>query len=210
MDLMSFSWAELFSIALIHFFAVASPGPDFAIVLKQALNQGRLAAIFTSLGIGFGILLHVTYSLVGIGIIIQTTPWLLSILLYVAAGYLIWIGVGALRSKANTSALTTASNTSKKSLLKSFGIGFLTNGLNPKATLFFLSLFTVAIAVETPTTHKIVYGLYMAVATALWFIAVSVTVTHSKVRVFYQQKGYLFDRAMGVVLIGMAILLLLT
>ena len=204
---MSFNWTEFISIAIIHLFAVASPGPDFAVVLKQALGQGRKAAIITSVGIGSGILLHVTYSLVGIGLLIQTTPWLLNTLLYFAAAYLIWMGVGALRSKAEPNDESIISKASTKTLVKCFGIGFLTNGLNPKATLFFLSVFTVAIAVDTPVEFKIIYGVYMALATAAWFILVSMCITHHRIRKFYQRKGYLFDRAMGLVLISMAVYL---
>jgi threonine/homoserine/homoserine lactone efflux protein len=204
---MSFNWTEFISIAIIHLFAVASPGPDFAVVLKQALGQGRKAAVITSVGIGSGILLHVTYSLVGIGLLIQTTPWLLNTLLYFAAAYLIWMGVGALRSKAAPNDELIISKASTKTLVKCFGIGFLTNGLNPKATLFFLSVFTVAIAVDTPVEFKIIYGVYMAIATAAWFILVSMCITHHRIRKFYQRKGYLFDRAMGLVLISMAVYL---
>mgnify|MGYP003659680268 FL=1 len=89
-------------------------------------------------------------------------------------------------------------------------IGFITNGLNPKATLFFLSVFTVAISSETLLSHKIIYGLYMAVATAAWFIFLSVIITHRRVRAFYELNGYIFDRIMGVVLIIMALFLVLT
>ena len=68
-------WVEFITIAGVHFFAVASPGPDFAIVLKHSVSYGRRAAVITSVGIGLGILIHVAYSLLGIGIIIATTPW---------------------------------------------------------------------------------------------------------------------------------------
>lgn len=209
-EVTAFSWLELFSIAVIHFFAVASPGPDFAVVLKQSMQQGRAAAISTSIGIGTGILLHVTYSLIGIGLIIKTTPWLLNILLYLAAAYLAWIGISALKSQPHGQTKLSAVPVPQKSLIKSFMIGFITNGLNPKATLFFLSVFTVAISSETLLSHKIIYGLYMAVATAAWFIFLSVVITHRKVRAFYELNGYIFDRIMGVVLIIMALFLVVT
>ncbi len=209
-DITGFNWLELFSIAVIHFFAVASPGPDFAVVLKQSMQQGRAAAVSTSIGIGTGILLHVTYSLIGIGLIIKTTPWLLNILLYLAAAYLAWIGVSALKSRANGQIHLSAVPVPQKSLTKSFMIGFITNGLNPKATLFFLSVFTVAISSETLLSHKIIYGLYMAAATAAWFIFLSIVITHRKVRAFYELNGYIFDRVMGVVLIIMALFLVVT
>jgi len=208
-DVSSFNWVEFFSIAVIHFFAVASPGPDFAVVLKQSVQQGRACAISTSVGIGSGILLHITYSLIGIGLIIKTTPWLLNVLLYFAAAYLAWIGVTALRSQSQGQTQVASNATAPKSLMKSFMLGFITNGVNPKATLFFLSLFTVAISSDTLLEHKIIYGVYMAMATAAWFIFLSIVITHKRVRAFYELNGYIFDRVMGVVLIAMALFLVL-
>ena len=67
-------WVEFLTIASVHLLAVASPGPDFAIVLKHSISFGRRAAIVTSIGVGFAILIHVAYSLLGIGILIKTTP----------------------------------------------------------------------------------------------------------------------------------------
>lgn len=208
-ELLPFNWIEFFSIAVIHFFAVASPGPDFAIVLKQSIQQGRAAAVTTSIGIAIGILLHVCYSLIGIGVIIKTTPWLLTSLLYLAAGYLAWIGFSALRSKHHNDAeiIVNKNASDKKSFATSFMLGFITNGLNPKATLFFLSVFTVAISTDTSLLHKVVYGIYMAAATGLWFIFIAIVITHKNVRHFYQSNGYIFDRVMGAVLIVMAIFL---
>ncbi|MFQ3192719.1 MAG: threonine/homoserine/homoserine lactone efflux protein [Gammaproteobacteria bacterium] len=209
MGAITFNWVEFFSIAVIHFFAVASPGPDFAVVLKQSIQQGRASAISTSVGIGSGILLHVTYSLIGIGLIIKTTPWLLNILLYLAAGYLTWIGISAIRSQPNGQTQVAPATDAPKSLFKSFMLGFITNGVNPKATLFFLSVFTVAISSNTLLSHKIIYGLYMAIATAGWFIFLSIVITHKRVRVFYELNGYIFDRIMGIILIVMALFLVL-
>ena len=57
---------EFFKVALAHLLAVVSPGPDFAVVLRQSLTHGRRTAIWTSVGVGTAILLHVGYSLLGL------------------------------------------------------------------------------------------------------------------------------------------------
>lgn len=201
-------WA---SIALMHFVAVVSPGPDFAIVLKQGLQKGLQAALWTSLGIGTGILLHVSYSILGISIIIKTTPWLYQALLFIAAAYFIWIGVSALKSKSQAQNQDNNSDSGQTRGLwyKAFSLGFIVNGLNPKATLFFLALFTAAIPAETPLNTQVFYGVYLACATAIWFCFLSFITTISSIRIAYQQHGHWFDRLMGFVLIGMAIFLLL-
>ncbi len=200
-------WPEFLLIATAHLLAVASPGPDFAIVLRYAVRYGRTTAIYTSLGIGCAILLHVTYSLVGIGVLIQTTPWLFQALSVLAALYLIYLGQGAIRAKAPASTsdtLATEQVLAWPAPRAAFYAGFITNGLNPKATLFFLSLFAVVISAETPLAYKAFYGVYMALATAAWFTLLSFLLTQSKVRYFLLAKGFWFDRIMGILLLMLA------
>lgn len=207
---MSF-WPEFLLIAFVHLMAVASPGPDFAIVLRYAVRFGRKQALYASIGIGLAILLHVTWSLVGIAVLIKTTPWLFKTLSLLAAGYLIYIGLQAIRSKASGhSDLTQNGDEVVPSAKKAFIAGFITNGLNPKATLFFLSLFAVIISPDTPLNYKIIYGVYMSLATAAWFCMLSIVLTHTKVRGFLLLKGYWFDRLMGVLLLALAMHLVIS
>ena len=209
---MSF-WPEFLLIATVHLMAVASPGPDFAIVLRYAVRFGRRQALFASVGIGVAILLHVSWSLIGIAVLIQTTPWLFKALSLAAAAYLAYIGVQALKSKAAPypeQAIAGVDNDTVPSAKRAFIAGFITNGLNPKATLFFLSLFAVIISPVTPLSYKIIYGVYMAVATAGWFCMLSMLLTHTKVRAFLLLKGYWFDRAMGLLLLALAMHLLIS
>lgn len=204
-------WLEFITIASVHLLAVASPGPDFAIVLKHSISFGRRAAIITSIGVGVAILIHVAYSLLGIGILIKTTPMLFQMFSYAAATYLLYLGWGAIRSPAPASLeqgdirkeIQTISDK------KAFVVGFLTNGLNPKATLFFLSVFAVAVSPDTPNMIKLGYGLYLAIATGIWFCVLSMFLSSKKVSQFIGQKGYWFDRVMGVVLILLAIKLVM-
>jgi RhtB (resistance to homoserine/threonine) family protein len=200
-------WA---TIALMHFVAVVSPGPDFAIVLKQSLQKGLRPALWTSCGIAVGILLHVIYSIAGVSLVISTTPWLYQTLLYVAAAYFIWIGFSALRSKPTVEGTKADDEIAKSTWYKAFGLGFLTNGLNPKATLFFLALFTGFIPIETTLATKAFYGVYLALATGVWFCIVSYITNFKNIRFAYQSHGHWFDRLMGVVLIAMALMLLWT
>jgi RhtB (resistance to homoserine/threonine) family protein len=208
---LSLYWLEFITIASVHFLAVASPGPDFAVVLKHSIQFGRRAAVITSIGIGLGILIHVSYSLLGIGILIKTTPMLFQIFSYVAAAYLFYLGWGALRSKARVTSdsdnqVVNIANITDK---KAFMVGFLTNGLNPKATLFFLSVFAVAVSADTPNSIKVIYGIYLSIATGLWFCALSYFLSSTRVRIFLGKNGHWFDRIMGLILILLAIKLVL-
>tara|TARA_R110000772_G_scaffold12947_17_gene38800 strand:- start:3413 stop:4048 length:636 start_codon:yes stop_codon:yes gene_type:complete len=208
---LSLYWGEFLTIAAVHLLAVASPGPDFAIVLKHSINYGRRCAMITSIGVGAAILLHVTYSLLGIGLLLKTNPLLFKIFSYVAAAYLIYIAIGALRSSApdNKDRTQHGSNVNQISDKKAFTVGFLTNGLNPKATLFFLSVFAVAVSADTPNSIKLIYGLYLAFATGVWFCFLSYLLSTRKVRTFISQYSHWFDRVMGAVLLLLAAKLVL-
>lgn len=221
---------QFFLIAAVHLIAVASPGPDFAIILKQSIRYDRRTAIFTSFGIATGILLHVTYSLVGVGLIIASDERLFTALKYIAASYFCYIAWHGLRankpdnnhelrvvsseeSKVSDELLDTSREKNKEtcpSAKKAFFTGFLINGLNVKATLFFVSLYSVIIAPETPFFIKLSYGLYMTIATGVWFVCLSYLLTHPRIRFFLQIKGYLLDRLMGGVLLVLAIQLVLS
>ncbi|MEC9262142.1 MAG: LysE family transporter [Pseudomonadota bacterium] len=199
--------SEFITIALVHLVAVASPGPDFAIVVRNSISYGRRIAMYTSVGVGLGILLHVAYSLIGLSVVIKTTPWLYSAISYLSAAYLLYLAWGALRAGPSDSAATvcTTGQTAVISPKKALVSGFLTNGLNPKATLFFLSLFTAIIDIETPFAVKAMYGVYLAVATGAWFCFLSYLLSTSKVAKLIGDKGYWLDRLMGVVLVALAI-----
>lgn len=197
---------EFLLIVISHFFAVASPGPDFALVLKQSIQKGRKNALVTSAGIATGILVHVSYCVLGVAIVISQSPTLFAVLKYLAAAYLAYIGVMALRAKpATQQAEQLLEHTQPESMVKAFSRGFLVNALNPKATLFFLSLFTLVISVETPLLIQAGYGLYMAIATLIWFSFLSVVLSKVQVRGFFLRAGHWFDRGIGVVLIGLAV-----
>lgn len=211
MEFIQLYWVEFVTIATIHLLAVASPGPDFAVVLKHSVSFGRRAAMFTSVGVGAGILIHVAYSLLGIGVLIETTPWLFNVISYLAAAYLAYLGWGALQSKPSEGANEEEGELSQHSMSdkKALWTGLLTNGLNPKATLFFLSLFAVVISAQTPNSVKMFYGVYLAFATGMWFCALSYFLSSKQVRGVLLQHGYWFDRVMGIALILLAVKLVL-
>ncbi|PSF05282.1 lysine transporter LysE [Marinobacter fuscus] len=202
-------WLEFMTVALVHLLAVASPGPDFAVMIRQALTQTRRNAMMTTAGIGIGILLHVGYSLLGIGLIIQQSVMLFTVLKVIGALYLLWIAWHCLRAKPGGIHVETREARIQTGWA-AFRLGFLTNALNPKATLFFVSLFSVIINPGTPILLQAGYGLYMALATGLWFTLVTLFFTQPRVRRGFNRFGHWLDRAMGGILVLLAGQLLLS
>ncbi len=198
-------WAQFLTVALIHLLAVASPGPDFAIVVRESVNHGRHAGLWVALGVGCGIFLHVFYSLLGIGLLVAQSVLLFNTLKWLAVAYLLYLGINALRAKPATLNLAEQGpRLSAPTARQAFVRGFITNGLNPKATLFFLSLFSVVIDPQTPLLIQAGYGLYLASATALWFCLLGLLFSQARVRSGFARMGHWFDRVMGAVLVGLA------
>lgn len=202
--------SQFATIAFFHLLAVASPGPDFAVVVKQSVSHGRVTALWTSFGVGTGIFLHVLYSLLGIGVVVSQSLVAFTVMKYMGAAYLVYIGCKALRARPASPHYYSAGRKATPSAGRAYWTGFLTNGLNPKATLFFLSLFTVVIAPETPLAIQFGYGAYMACATALWFSGISLLFGHGRVRSLFGRVGHWFDRVMGGALVVLGLKLALT
>lgn len=191
------------TVIVAHTLAIASPGPDFAVVLRQATTQGRAPALWTSIGIGAGIAVHVSYALLGIALIISQTPWLMRVIQLAGAAYLLWIAWQAMRAQpADGDAVGVG--TQAQSAIRSLRIGFVTNVLNPKATLFFLALFTTVIGPVTPMWLQLGLGVWLCLATAAWFALVSVLFTGAAARRWFVARAHWIDRGMGVILLALA------
>ena len=208
---MAFPFIEFFIIVGAFGLGAISPGPDFAMVLRQSIVHGRGAALFTSVGIATAILVHGTYTLLGLGLIISQSLFLFSMLKYAGAAYLIWLGVGALRAPPpKPPAKMEPRQSGEQNWQKAFAIGFLTNLLNPKVALFFLALFTTLVSADTLVAFKIIYIGAMAGLLFIWFSLVSFVFTTAKVREGFYRTGVWFNRITGVALILLALRLVVT
>ncbi|MSR71390.1 MAG: LysE family translocator [Candidatus Taylorbacteria bacterium] len=198
---------QLLTIAIVHLLAVMSPGPDFAMVTRNSLIYSRKIGIYTSLGLAFGIAVHVIYSLLGIAFLIAKSIILFNIIKYIGAGYLIYIGYKSLKAKPATQVTTESILVEKKeiSIRSTIWTGFLTNVLNPKATLFFLALFTQVIDPLTPKFIQALYGIEMMTMTFIWFTVVSILFSNSLVKSKVTRIGHRIEQITGVVLIALGI-----
>lgn len=191
------------TVALIHLLAVISPGPDFAMITHTSLTRSRRSAVWAAAGLGLGILVHVTYSLLGIGFVISQSILLFSTIKLLGAGYLIYIGSKAIRAKKQTAMSPTAAASRENDMtsFQALRLGFLTNVLNPKATIFFVSVFAQVINPETPSSWKLLYGAEMSLVTFLWFAIVALIFSHSFLKEKIRSIQHIIERITGAVLI---------
>lgn len=197
---------EFLTVALVHFLAVVSPGPDFALITRNSLIYTRKSGMYTAVGLGLGILVHATYCIIGIGLVISQSPILFNLVKYVGVSYLLYIAYLSLSDQyhkiGNQKSGSHAKNMEPG---ESVRMGFITNITNPKATLFFLSLFTVFISKNTPIIIKMVYGLEMSFVTFLWFAFVALIFSHSFIKKRISGIQYIVEKVMGIILIILAL-----
>lgn len=202
---------EFIALATIHFLAVVAPGPDFAVTVSQSVRFGRKIGFYTALGIGAGISVHVIYTLLGVGALMHAWPSLMIAAKVMGAAYVLYLGIQLLRAKSKSVSTTEIIRLNNgQTPWKAYVTGFLTNATNPKATLFFLAIFTTIVSATTPIRIQMLYGIWMCTVNAVWFILVSALFSSPKVRETFLHLGHWFERLMGLVLVVFAARLLLT
>ncbi|MCG7498049.1 LysE family translocator [Vibrio sp. Of7-15] len=193
---------EVMSLALVGLLIVMSPGADFVLILKNSINDGRNAGLWTAAGISLAIGVHVSYSMLGISYLISQNEALFSLVRYLGAGYLIYIGLKGVLTANNT--LETVEEEAETIRPVQYVMqGFLCNLLNPKTMLFFLSLFSQLIGPEQGSgAFALWYGLYIAVLHGLWFGAVAMAFTSSLFKAYLLKMKKRLNQACGIGLIG--------
>ena len=192
----------------IHLAAVMSPGPDFIMVVKNSLTYSRKTGVYTAVGIGCGIVIHVLYTFFGIGLLIKETPSLFNFIKYIGAAYIIYIGVMSLFAKPSQQKVIVAGLENDISPFKAFRIGFITNALNVKASMFFLGLFTTMISSETSFKTLTILGFLVVFQTMLWFVLVAYFFTQPLVQKKFYEFENIFNKIFGVLLILLAVKIL--
>lgn len=200
--------AEYLTLMAVFAVAAVAPGPDFAMVVRQSVVFGRRAGLVTSLGIGSAILLHASYTLAGLGFLVAHSLVAFSVLKWAGCAYLVYVGVKTWAAPApamDGEAAPAGVMTDRRA----FALGFLTNALNPKAMLFFLSLFSTLVSTETPLAVQGFYALSMGTLLVCWFALVTIFFTGRAVRDGLARFGRWFNRVTGALLICLGIRLAL-
>ncbi|WP_159566451.1 LysE family translocator [Budvicia diplopodorum] len=192
-------------IATIATLGMISPGPDFFLVVKNAARYRRPVAMMTAFGIILGVATHMAYCVAGLAVVITATPWLFNLLKYAGAAYLIWIGLQALFAKGGSRLDVTGVTPQQTSYKNAFIQGYLCNLLNPKATLFFLSVFTQVLSVDSSIGVKLWYAFIIFILAAVWWPILVFLIQSAPVRRGLAKAQKVVDKALGVVLIGLGI-----
>jgi threonine/homoserine/homoserine lactone efflux protein len=200
-------WA-LFSIfvtvAIAHFLALLSPGPDFVLVVKSAIKNGSKKSIGVAAGIASANALYITLCLIGVGALLVSSV-VIMIALKVAGGvFLIYLAIMALRAnKTDYKDLELPENQTTQSettFVKEFITGFMSGILNPKNLLFYLSLFTVVLTNDVNFGFKVGLGIWMTSVVFIWDLSVIYVLSRDKVRRKFSKLAYYIDKCTGAIL----------
>ncbi|EKU29291.1 LysE family translocator [Alcaligenes nematophilus] len=197
---------ELLAVATITILAVISPGPDFAMVTRNGYSFGRKIGLISALGIAAGVQVHVVYTVLGVAILITQSPTLFLVMKVVGAAYLMYLGYQSFRNRTVLNTDGEAGN--MPSAWQAFGMGFLTNALNPKTMLFVVATFTQLVQPDASFWLNFAYGFFMSFAHWVWFSIVALVFSNKRLRAAMLARQRLLDRVIGVALFSLGASLL--
>ncbi|PMH38669.1 threonine transporter [Vibrio sp. 10N.286.49.B3] len=204
----------LMTLATVHFIALMSPGPDFALVVQNATRYGRQTGLAIAFGLSCGILAHSLLSLTGISYLVHQQPTLFAALQFAGGSYLLYLGYGALKAtwqniqSSDNNAQPTTKNIVIKNKRQAFSRGFMTNILNPKALVFFVSLMSSLVPADMSLAGKgfallILWGLAL-----FWFALLAWALSTKRLQKRLLSASIYIDALCGMLftVIGLSIL----
>ncbi len=198
------------TVAIAHFLALLSPGPDFVLVVKSAVRNHRRRALGVALGIASANAAYIALCLVGVGGILASSVPVMIGLKIIGGLFLTYLAFQALKAKRSDYQVVDIETTTSHvvhSFGKEFVTGFMSGILNPKNLLFYLSLFTVVLTKDVGLSFKLLLGVWMTLVVFLWDAAIIYLLSREKVRRRFTQFSYYIDKATGAILglIGLTI-----
>lgn len=200
---------ELFESLLllvgITFLAMMSPGPDMVLLIKNGLSGCRRSGFACVAGICASISVHITLAIVGLATIISTSVHLYNTVRLAGAAYLIYVGYKSIRH-AKESSLMSKDAKSPSSPKIAFSEGFWCNLLNPKFTIFLVSMFSQFITPNSAFTEKLLLGSTILIESAIVWSVFVLAVQTPFFRNTLERAQVAINRTLGGILIGLGIL----
>ena len=197
---------EIIAIVMITVLAVISPGADFALVSRNSYLYGRQSGLYTAYGIACAVWIHIGYSVFGLSVLKHYLPNLLSVIQYGGALYLIYIGYKTFIQLP----VVEQSAVSFVQRKQAFRQGFLTNSLNPKTTLFVMSIFAQLLSKQNQMLSLIGYGVFISASHLIWFMLVAFFCSTPAIRNKILQQQKTINQLIGAILscLGLGLLLI--
>lgn len=190
------------ALALAHFLALLSPGPDFFLVVGHAVRHRLRGSIFICTGIALGNAVYIVIAIAGWSAI-KHSPLIYRSLEIAGAVYLLWMGYMLIRASRRSTALTIHRPSSLPPL-KQLCVGLGSALLNPKNAVFYLTLMTVIIGAEATLAQQVFSGAWMALIVLAWDAGLAAAIAHPKAQRALERKIPLIEGVAGVFLVILA------
>lgn len=198
---------EFLLIASAHFLALLSPGPDFFLIMQASLRLPFRYAIGVCAGITAANALYLIFAVFSLEIIRETT-WLMMVLKYLGAIYLVFIGIMLLKTPIRSfNQQRTGHFLQAHHFGKQFFIGFMSGFLNPKNIIFYLALFTVMVSDKTGLAVRCFYALWMVIVVFIWDCGVVLIIGRDQIRQRLGRSVFVVEKISGLMLTFFGLLL---
>jgi threonine/homoserine/homoserine lactone efflux protein len=198
---------EFVLIASAHFLALLSPGPDFFLIMQASLRLPFRYALAVCTGITAANAFYLLFAVFSLEVV-RETAWLMMLLKYLGALYLVFLGILLLRtSKRPLDQQGPANFLQMRHLGKQFLIGFMSGILNPKNVIFYLALFTVMVSDKTTFVTRCLYALWMISVVFIWDSGVVLVIGRDRVRDWLGRSVLFIEKISGVMLTLFGLLL---
>ena len=192
-------------IALAHFLALLSPGPDFFLVARTSINSGWRIASGACLGIALANGVFIAVAFAGLAILREGSTLFISLQL-AGAAYLLYIGTLFVRHAGQTELAAVHTHRATTSWWRGLGMGLVSGILNPKNALFYASL--ASMVASSSAGWKWLYSAWMFAVVLLWDLLVAVAIGNQRVLRRFARALPWLERASGIMLVALAVALL--
>jgi RhtB (resistance to homoserine/threonine) family protein len=189
------------TVSFIHLLALISPGPDFIVACRNSIQYSKKTGLWTAVGFGIGIGVHICYAVFGLSWLVSQSEYAFNIIRYMGAGYLIYLGITSIISNKMFSTLSERQNKQSIKWFEAVANGLFTNLLNPKATLFFISLFTLVVGPDVDYMVMVLLSFVLIGSTILWFSLVAIFLSQNKMRALFERFQLKFNLFFGIILV---------
>ncbi len=202
--------SEFLALAVIHFLAIASPGPNVIATMSNAVTFGLYAGVMTALGVAIGNLFHIALGIFGVNALVDTHPKSAIIIALFGIFYLAYIGYNRVRTSRGETKMGNLTEVTHRSNGKFLLDGVVINVTNIKGAMFFLMVFSTLISPQNPIGIMMFYGIWMAAINFLFLSALAWIFRKDGISAKLNASVGTIEVISGYALIGVAAMLLLS
>jgi threonine/homoserine/homoserine lactone efflux protein len=199
---------ELWLFIVAGLLLIITPGPDMALIIARSSQYGVRAGMAAALGIGAGCFIHTAAAAVGFSAILTASALAFTVLKWVGAAYLVYLGLHMIWSSFQEAATGLQTNDSPRGDLRGIFLqGLLSNALNPKVALFFLAFLPQFISAEASSKFSafLLLGFLFALMGTTWNLAVAWAAGQMAASAGFVRLRAWLDRTMGVLFVALGI-----